>query len=63
MKTYNSREFANVLIKNGYEYLRCKGDHKIYTNGERKITFNWRSLNKMVARRLIKEYNLSEEVA
>ena len=59
MKTFNSREFAELLIENGYEYTRCKGDHKIYKNKEKTICFNWRKLNKMVARRLIKEYNLN----
>ena len=59
MKTYNDREFKNILKKNGYVYLRSKGDHNIYINERtgRKVTIN-KSLNKMVARRIIKEYAL-----
>ena len=59
-KTWTSREFADLLSKNGYHYDRCNGDHKIYKNDRRTISFNvrGRGLNRMVAQRLIKEYEL-----
>lgn len=57
-KVYTSREFKRLLIDNGYVYKRTTGDHMIYGNGKNTISFNIRNLNRMVARRLIKENNL-----
>lgn len=57
-KTYTGREFKRLLIDNGYTCKRTNGDHAIYSNGERTISFNTIKLNRMVARRLIKEYEL-----
>ncbi len=38
-----------------------KGDHCIYSNGERTITIKRTHVNKMIARRLIREYDLKVE--
>lgn len=59
-KVYSTREFTKLLSSNGYRKMddRGKGSHSIYMNkfGD-KVTIN-KSLNPMVARRLIKEHGL-----
>lgn len=59
-KIYSGKEFRRLLIDNGYKYERCRGDHMIYSKNGRIISFNIIKLNRMVARRLIKENNLRE---
>ena len=55
-------EFKRILENNGYRFLRhAKGDHCIYSNGERSITIKRSHVNKMIARRLIREYDLKVE--
>lgn len=57
-RTYSERDFLQILKDNGYYFLRNdKGDHQIFTNGVDKITIN-KKLNKMVARKIIKNKNL-----
>lgn len=58
-KNWSTREFTKILSNNGYKYLRGHGDHYIYYNEEinRKIVIN-KNINKMVCRRLLKEYDL-----
>lgn len=53
----DAREMKKILRNNGYEYLRCKGSHFIYSNGTYTIAVN-KDLNAMVAKRLIKQYHL-----
>ena len=51
-------DFDRMLRKNGYGKERCNGSHFTYCNQSgNKIVVN-KNLNKMVARRLIKENNL-----
>lgn len=58
-RTYSIIEFKKILDNNGYKFLRhAKGDHCIYSNGERTITIKRSHVNKMIARRLIREYDL-----
>lgn len=57
-KTYSTKEIQKILRKNGYEFVRQNGDHLIYSNGTNKITINI-NINKMVARRIIKENGLN----
>lgn len=58
-RTYLIIEFKRILENNGYHFLRhAKGDHCIYSNGERAITIKRTHVNKMIARRLIREYDL-----
>jgi predicted RNA binding protein YcfA (HicA-like mRNA interferase family) len=54
---YSFRDFTKILRNNGYELLRCRGDHFVYNKDSHKVVVN-RKLNMMVARRLIKENSL-----
>ena len=58
MKQYTIRDFKRILKDNGYEYVRCKGDHSTYRKDERVLTVNVVNLKPIVANRLIKEYGL-----
>lgn len=51
------RTFERVLKDNGYILKRSKGSHVVYTDGEHDIVMN-RNINRMLAKRLIKENNL-----
>lgn len=52
------KEFIRKAKQNGYEHVRTSGSHMIFQNGDgRTMPVNIK-LNKMVARRLIKEYGL-----
>lgn len=53
----DAKEMKKILRANGYDYIRCKSSHFIYSNGKNTIAVN-KDLNCMVARRLIKQYNL-----
>lgn len=52
-------EFQKLLRHNGYTCDRCNGSHYIYKKDGDIISVN-KDLNKMVARRLIKEHKLKE---
>lgn len=56
-KEFSSQEFIRILLDNGFEYASCKGDHKKFRRGRESVVIN-KKLNKMVARRLIKEHRL-----
>ena len=56
-KEFSSQEFIRILLDNGFEYASCKGDHKKFRRGKEMVVVN-KKLNKMVARRLLKEHNL-----
>ena len=56
-KEFSSQEFIRILLDNGFEYASCKGDHKKFRRGRESVVVN-KKLNKMVARRIIKEYDL-----
>ena len=62
VKTWNKREFERLLRRNGYKLDRVNGSHYIYTNGSNSISIKPK-INKMVARRLIKENNLKKSIA
>ena len=53
----DAKEMKKILRANGYDFIRCKGSHFMYSNGKNTIAIN-KDLNCMVARRLIKQYNL-----
>ena len=55
MKT---REFIQLLTKNGYSRVHSTGSHLKYRKGDRVLTITSKNLNNMIARRLIKEYGL-----
>lgn len=56
-KEYSTQEFVRILLDNGFEYVSCKGDHKKFRRGNETVVVN-KKLNRMVARRLLKTYNL-----
>lgn len=56
-KEYSTQEFIRILLDNGFEYVSCKGDHKKFRRGDETVVVN-KKLNRMVARRLLKTYNL-----
>ena len=58
MKTYTHREFVRILNKNGYVRDHVTGSHITYIKGDDKIVATNNRINKMVARRLIKEHEL-----
>ena len=58
---YNTKEMQQILEGNGFKLSRQRGDHFIYTDGNRTVSINYR-INKMVALRLIKENNLDTSV-
>ena len=58
VKTWNKREFEKLLRQNGYKLDRVNGSHYIYTDGSNSICVK-QKINKMIARRLIKENNLT----
>ena len=59
-KQFKTREFVKIVKKNGYYYERSSGDHDIFYNGSKHLTVPTGSsdINIMLARKLIKEYNL-----
>ena len=62
MRQWTSREFIRMLKRNGYTYSRHNGDHHIYVSkGGRHISVPQR-LADVIARRLIKEHNLTTEL-
>lgn len=59
MKQYNTREFEQLLVKNGYEKTRADGKHIIYEKGDDSIAVPKHSkINYMICKRLIKEHGL-----
>ena len=58
-KQLNSREFAKILRKNGFEYVNhCKGSHLHYRRGNELIVLPVNNCNRMWTRRMVKEFNL-----
>lgn len=59
MKQWNSRDFRKMCIANGFEYSRCSGSHFIFINSDGRHISVPRKLEAPIARRLIKENNLT----
>ena len=61
-REYTFRDFRILLRQNGYVFNRTSGDHVIFTNDINTISvpYHGKQLNRMIARRLIKENNLKE---
>ena len=57
IKQYSFKEFCKLIRKNGFELDHITGSHHIYKKKNRTLVVN-KDLNKMVCRRLIKEYDL-----
>lgn len=58
MKQYTRREFVKVVRANGFEYRRSNGSHDIYYNKSGRHISIPKTLESVIARRLIKENNL-----
>ena len=58
MKQYTQREFIKIVEKNGFYYARHSGDHAIYINSKGRHISIPKTLECVIARRLIKENNL-----
>lgn len=56
--TYSNRDFMKKLRNNGYSVSRTRGSHMVWKNANGNTITTNRDINKMVARRLIKENNL-----
>lgn len=62
MRQWSRKEFIRMVEKNGYHYVRNNGSHSIYMNNEgRHITIPLR-IEAPIAKRLIKENNLNENL-
>ena len=57
-KSYTRKEFVQILNKNGFEYVRCKGSHFVYKRNGETVSVP-KNLNKMIGLRLVKEHNLT----
>ena len=55
----NYRNFLSILHRNGYKKARTKGSHIIFKNDNGNTITIKNKLNRMVAKRLIKENNLN----
>lgn len=62
MKEYTSKEFINIIKKNGFFYHRSKGSHFIYKNNKGDHISIPYKLSMVIARRLIKENNINLNV-
>ena len=55
--TYSFRDMEKLLRKNGFNYIRSNGSHRIYTNGLTLAVVPVK-LNKMLALRIKKQCSL-----
>lgn len=59
MGTINKREVLRILKNNGWTIHHTNGSHTIYRNEKNEhLSVNVGSCNRMIMRRLIKQYNL-----
>lgn len=58
MKQFTSREFIKIVKLNGYFYNRSNRDHDIFINDNGDHISIPNHLERVIARRLIKENNL-----
>lgn len=54
------RKFHKMLVNNGYQRTRQRGSHRMYKNDDGNVIPVPLHINKMMAKRLIKENNLKE---
>lgn len=54
----NPREFQQILKKNGFVYNHQTGNNRIWYRGSEHISVTASKLNPLLAKRLVKEYNL-----
>lgn len=56
-KAFSDKEFKRILRDNGFVFDHGTGSHMIYKRGSETVIVS-RPLSKMIARRLLKEYDL-----
>ena len=57
--TYNKRDIERILKNNGWKIHHQSGGHIVYKNGRNEhLTITANGCNKMIMRRLIKQYGL-----
>ena len=56
----SSKKFGKILKKNGFEFVRCTGDHYVYKHSVSGSVISVPlHLNPIIAQRLVKEFNLN----
>lgn len=58
MKQYTIHQMRSILKHNGYQSLRQRGSHEIWSNGIHTISLPVVALKAVIAHRLIKENEL-----
>ena len=61
MEQITGKQFVRVLSKNGFEFERQRGSHQVWKRGTETISVPVRNLNRMIARRFVKEFDLIVE--
>lgn len=62
MRQFTFREMEKIIISNGYVYIRCTGSHCTYKKegvANTIVLARKKHINPCIARRLIKENNLT----
>lgn len=56
----SSKQFGKILKKNGFELVRCSGDHYVYKHSVSGSVISVPlHLNPIIAQRLVKEFKLN----
>ena len=58
---WSNKSFCTLLRKNGYTFIRQKGNHQIWSKDNTPISIPSVKINCMLAKRLIKENGIVEE--
>lgn len=60
MKVYNSREFRQLVRRNGWTLARINSDHWIYKHPDnpKLLTVTVKKFNRMIGERLVNEFDL-----
>ena len=58
MKQWTIKEVRDLLERNGYEKIRTKGSHEMYSNGTETIALPVVKLRGVIMNRLVKQHNL-----
>ena len=56
MKQYSSREVQRFLMDAGFQNVRTRGGHQIWSDGKRHVAVTVAHMNACVANRIIKQY-------
>lgn len=56
MKQYSSREVQRFLMDAGFQNVRTRGGHQIWSDGKRQVAVTVAHMNACVANRIIKQH-------